>query len=102
MIAPTFLPISFQRYVDTALVACIALIAIIVAIESRWDLRKHVWFWGTIVFVIALHVPLIVWIRWPLGNVPTDVYMTPLGIADCLIVLGAIGLAARFFSKDPS
>lgn len=105
-IAPTLLPafalITFQRYVDTALAACIALMAIIIAIESRWDLRKHAWFWATIVFIFALHVPLLVWVRLPLGNVPTDVLMTPIGIADFLIVLCAIGLAERFFSKDSS
>jgi hypothetical protein len=73
-----------------------------IAIKLRWRLRKHVWFWTTIILVLALHVPLMLILRWPQGNVPTIAYSMPLGIADFLIILGAIGLAEKFFSKDSS
>jgi hypothetical protein len=75
---------------------------IILAIKIRWNLRKHVWFWGTIIFILALHVPLVFLVRWPQGNVPTLIYTMPIGIADFFIILGAVGLAERLFLKDSS
>jgi len=72
------------------------------AIKLRWNLRKHAWFWAVIVFILALHVPLFFVVRWPQGNLPTIFYTMPLGIADFLIILGAVGLAEKFLSKDSS
>jgi hypothetical protein len=82
------------------LAACIVLGMIILAIKIRWNLSKHVWFWGTIIFILALHVPLVFLVRWPQGNVPTLFYTMPIGIADFFIILGAVGLAERLFLKD--
>jgi hypothetical protein len=59
-----------------------------------------VWFWGTIILILALHVPLLFLVRWPQGNVPTLFYTMPIGIADFFIILGAVGLAERLFLKD--
>jgi hypothetical protein len=57
---------------------------------------------GTIIFILAPHVPLVFLVRWPQGNVPTLFYTMPIGIADFFIVLGAVGLAQRLFLKDSS
>jgi hypothetical protein len=84
------------------LAACIVLGAIILAVKIRWNLRKHLWFWGTIIFILAMHVPLVFLVRWPQGNVPTLFYTMPIGIADFFIILGAVGLAERLFLKDSS
>jgi hypothetical protein len=81
------------------LAACIVLGMIILAIKIRWNLSKHVWFWGTIILILALHVPLVFLVRWPQRNVPTLFYTMPIGIADFFIILGAVGLAERLFLK---
>jgi hypothetical protein len=73
-----------------------------IAIKLRWKLRKHVWFWATIVLVFALHVPLLFIVRWPQSNVPTIAYSLPLGIADFLLIMGAISIAQKVFSKGSS
>jgi hypothetical protein len=73
-----------------------------IAIKLRWKLRKHVWFWATIVFILALHVPLLFIVRWPQSNVPTIAYSLPLGTVDFLLIMGAISLAQKVFSKGSS
>lgn len=100
--APVFFLFVFLGNADLGLTVCIVLGMITLAIKIRWNLRKHVWFWAIIIFILALHVPLFFAVRWPQGKLPTIVYTMPLGIADFLIISGALGLAERFFSKDPS
>ena len=102
VLAPVFFLITFLRNADMALAACIVLGMIIFAIKVRWHLRRYLWFWAIIGFILALHVPLLRMVRWPQGNVPTLFYTMPLGIMDFLIISGALGLAERFFSKRSS
>ena len=102
ILAPVFFLITFLANADTGLTACIILGMIMLAIKIRWNLRKHLWFWVVIVFVLALHVPLVFMVQWPQGKVPTLFYTMPIGIADFLIILAAVGLAEKFFSKDSS
>ena len=72
------------------------------AVKVRWNLRKHIWFWAVVVFVLALHVPLFFVVRWPQGNLPTIFYTMPLGIADFLIISKALDLIGKILSKNAS
>lgn len=74
----------------------------IFAVKLRWKLRKHAWFWVTIILILFLHIPLLFLVHWPLSNVPTIAYSLPLGIVDFLLISGALGLAEKVFSKDSS
>ncbi len=102
LLAPVFLLFIYLGKADMGLTVMIVLGMIIFAVKIRWDLRKHVWLWATIVFVLALHVPLFLMVRWPQGSSPTIAYTMPIGSADFLIILGAVGLAERLFSKESS
>ena len=102
LLAPVFFLITFLSNADMGLAACIVLGMVMLAIKLRWHLRKHLWFWAVIGFVLALHLPLVLMVRSPQGNVPTLFYTMPLGIADFLIISGLVALAERFFSKGPS
>ena len=99
MLAPVFFLITFLTNADVGLAACVVLGMVMLAIKIRWQLRKRVWFWAIIGFILALHVPLVLMVRWPQGNVPTLFYTMPLGIADFALISGALALAERFFSK---
>jgi hypothetical protein len=99
LLIPVFVLLVFFGNADHGLAVCIVLGVTIVAIKLRWNLRKHVWFWVTILFVFALHVPLVRMVRWPQGSTPTLFYTMPLGIVEFLIVLGAIDVAERMFSR---
>lgn len=101
MLAPVFALVTYLRNADTALSACVVLGVTLFAIKLRWYLRKHVWFWVIIVFILALHVPLVLTLRWPRGNVLTHNYVMPIGIVDFFIIIVAVDTADRIFSKDP-
>lgn len=101
-LAPVFFLFVYLGNADMGLAACMVLGATMVAIKIRWNLRKHLWFWATIVLILALHVPLVSAARWPQGNVPTLFYTMPLGIADFLIISGVLRLAEKLLSKESS
>jgi hypothetical protein len=102
ILAPVLILFLYFGKVDLGLTAFIVLGVIVFAIKIRWNLRKHVWFWVTIILILALHVPLVFIVRWPQGKVPMIAYTMPFGIADFLVILGALGLAERLFSKNAS
>jgi hypothetical protein len=101
MAAPVFFLVTFLYNADAGLAACIVFGVLLFAIKIRWHLRKHIWFWAIIAVVLALHIPLVFMVRWPHG-LPTLFYTMPLGIADFLIISGALRLAENLFSKDSS
>ena len=72
--------------------------AMLVAIRVRWDLRKRIWFWGIIIVLLALHIPLLLLARWPHGWLPAIGWL-PIAVADCLIVLGAVRLVEKLIVK---
>jgi hypothetical protein len=102
MAAPVFFLVTFLYNADAGLAACIVSGLILFAIKLRWHLRKHIWFWAVIVVILALHIPLVFMVRRPQGNVPTLFYTMPIGIADFLIISGALRLAEKLFSTGSS
>jgi len=99
MAAPVFFIVTFLYNADAGLAACIVFGVFLFAIKIRWYLRKHIWFWAIIGIVLALHIPLVFMVHWPQGRGPTLFYTMPLGIADFLIVSGALRLAEKLLSK---
>ena len=71
---------------------------ILLAIRARWDLRGHAWFWATVVFVLALHIPLFLVIRWPPGWTP-GVVVWPFAVVDVVVILGTVRLVETFMAK---
>lgn len=102
ILMPILLLFIYFGKADMGLTLYIVSVACIGAIKIRWNLRKHIWFWLIIVFIFALHVPLFFIIRWPQGKVPGLFYGLPFGLADFLIISGALRLAENFFLKGSS
>ena len=71
ILLPMLLLFAYFGKEDMGLAVAIVLAAIMVAIKIRWNLRKHIWFWAIIAVILALHVPLILKVRWPQGSAPT-------------------------------
>ncbi len=83
--------------------AAIVLAMTMIAVRVRWDLRKRLWFWAIILSLLALHVPLLFLFRWPHGYhgwLPA-VGTLPIGLADVLIILGAVRLVEKLLVKSP-
>jgi hypothetical protein len=99
LVAPVFFLITFLYNADAGLAACIVLGVMIFAIKLRWHLRRHVWFWAIIAVILALHVPLVFMVQWP-KNLPTLFYTMPIGIADFLIISGALKLVESLMSNS--
>ncbi len=73
----------------------------LLAVRIRWDLREHFWFWGVVVLVMALNLPLIFTVQWPHAWVP-GIVLLPIGLADLMVTLGALRLVENFMLKSPS
>lgn len=101
LVAPVFIVVTLLYNADAGLAAYIVVGVILFAIKLRWHLRKHIWFWAIIAVILALHVPLVFMVQWP-HNLPTLFYTMPLGIADFLIISGALKLAESFMSNSSS
>jgi hypothetical protein len=84
---------------DMGMNVAIVLGMCLLAIRIRWDLRKRFWFWGVVLFVLALHVPLFFLIQWPHEWVP-GVALLPIGLADLAIILGAVKFVEKFIVKS--
>jgi hypothetical protein len=63
MLAPVFLVFVNLDKADMGLAVCIVLGMAMIAIRLRWKLRKHVWFWAIIVFLLAVQTPLLSIVR---------------------------------------
>ena len=100
ILAPVMLLFAYLGKADMGLTVFIVVGMMMFAVKIRWKLRRYVWFWTTIVLILALHVPLFYLVRWPQGKLPTLAFTLPIGIADFLIILGTVGLAEKFFLKD--
>jgi hypothetical protein len=64
--------IAFSYYGDNgrAVAAAAMLYTVITAVQFFWDLKTEHWFWGTMLFVGAIHVALVVAIPWSNGPFP--------------------------------
>jgi len=70
---------------------CIAVFGFLIAL--KWKLRRRLWFWCIMIFIAALHVPLILLIPWTTQWVPA-LAIGAIDSADfCVIiwVLAAVG-----------
>jgi len=102
ILAPVFLLFIWLGKAEMGLKVFIVLGMAIFAIKLHWDSRKHFWFWAIIAIILALHVPLVFMVRLPQGNVPARSYVIPAGIADFVIIWGALDLAEKLFAKNSS
>lgn len=97
---PVFLFFRYIGKTDMGMNVIVVLGMWLLAIKIRWDLRARCWFWGVVLFVLALHVPLFFVIQWPHGWVP-GVALLPIGLADVAIILGAVKFVEKFIVKSP-
>lgn len=102
MLLPVFFVFVVLGKAEMAFNLILVLGLVMIAVKLRWKLRRHAWYWVTIAFVLFLHIPFLFLVHWPQSNIPTIAYSLPLGIADFLLISGAISLAQRIFMKNGS
>ena len=95
------------RYFDDSgrgLAATLCAIAVTFAARNCWEFKKYIWFWITIVFLVALQVPIVLLIPWTNRSYPAAARL-PFVALDYGIALGCIKLVAKVMDyrmKGPS
>jgi hypothetical protein len=71
---------------------------IITAVILSWDMRKHIWYWITLIVLILLHVPLIQYVPWSDRSYP-GMMLLPHGLLDLAVVYGCIKLVEMLMTR---
>jgi len=87
----------FGRF-DLARPALYSMVILGIAIAVKWKLRRHLWFWGTIIVMAALHVLLILFVPWTTKWVAAIVII-PIGIADLYAILAILSVVGKFTER---
>jgi len=72
---------------------------ILIVMKVRWELRKHKWFWLTMFFIVAAHVPLVVFAPWTSRWIPA-VGILPIGVADIAVMFGCLHIIEKWMRVD--
>jgi hypothetical protein len=72
---------------------------VIIAIAMRWKLKRHVWFWITMVVLAALHVPVVLLVPWTTKWVPAFAII-PIGVADLYIMLWVLSFVGNLVKRS--
>ena len=101
---PVYFLVSHFTDDGKALVASVSAVMIVLATRYFWDLRKHVWFWVTIAFIVFLHVLLVLFLPPPAKQWNyvhwNWVQMSPFGLLDLAIVYGVIRLVENVAKRS--
>jgi hypothetical protein len=64
----------------------------------KWQLRRHVWFWITMIVFAAIHATLILSVHWTADWVPAIVII-PIGIADLYAMLAILSVVGKLVER---
>ena len=70
-----------------------------IATAVKWKFRRHMWFWGTMIILAALHVLLILLVPWTAKWIPAIVVI-PIGIADLYAMLWVVSVVGKFRGEE--
>jgi hypothetical protein len=90
--------IEFGRF-DLARPSLLTAAVVVLTIIMRWKLKRHVWFWLTMIILAALHVPLILFVPWKTKWIPAFVII-PIGIADLYLMLWVLSVVGKFMGEE--
>jgi hypothetical protein len=92
------LPFVYFRRFDLARPSIMAALMVTIAIALRWKLRRYLWFWATMTFLVGLHLPLILFIPWTTRWIPA-VVIAPVGVADLYAMLWLLSVVGRIMEE---
>jgi hypothetical protein len=61
----------------------------------KWRLRRHAWFWITMTVIVALHVPLILFVPWGTRWVPA-LAIAAIDSVDFCLILWILSVVGKF------
>lgn len=72
---------------------CIFVLGFTVAVKRK--LKRHAWFWGTMAILVALHVPLVLFVPWTTKWIPA-LLIAAIDSADLIVMLAILAVIERF------
>jgi hypothetical protein len=78
--------LGFGAWICTGLVILVA--------RTRWDLRRHIWFWITIICAEALQIPIVFLMPWSNRSL-TWLSFLPVAVLDYGIIYGCLRLVEK-------
>ena len=78
--------------------AALSTAVILVVIRLTWDLRKHHWFWATLICIVGLHIVVLGLVRWSEKSYP-GFALVPVGIADFCLAYGLIKVVEKLVQQ---
>jgi hypothetical protein len=79
---------------DIALPTLVSIGMLGFVIRVKWQLRRHAWFWGTMIVLAALHASLISFVAWTTNWVPAAV-TGAIGSVDVIVMLAILAVVAK-------
>lgn len=74
---------------------CVGIIGFAIAV--KWKLRRFAWFWGTMTILVALHVPLVLFVPWTTKWIPA-LLIAAIDSADLIVMLAILTIVGKFMS----
>lgn len=75
---------------------CIFVLGFTVAVKRK--LKRHAWFWGTMAILVALHVPLVLFVPWTTKWIPA-LPIAAIDSADLIVMLTILTVVERLMER---
>jgi hypothetical protein len=75
---------------------CVGVLGFVIAI--KWKLRGHIWFWITMSVIVALHVPLILFVPWTTRWIPA-LAIAAIDSVDLILLLVVLAAVEKFVNR---
>lgn len=86
-----------KKYLGIGAWICGAIVLLV--IRKRWDLRKRLWFWIAVVFMLIFQVPIVLTIPWSDTRL-TAFTLLPVGLLDFYALYGSIKFLEWAMKRD--
>jgi hypothetical protein len=96
----TFL-FSINRRYDLARPTLLSIVVIVFAVAFRWKLRRCVWFWITMLAIVAFHIALFLFVPWTTMWIPA-LALTPIAFADLAVIIAILRLVEKLMGPTQS
>ena len=99
--SPLFFLFAYFGDPGRGVAATVSALIIVGALRYFWDLRKRVWFWITLAFIVGFHIALVLLIPWP-DKDWRGIQLLPIGLLDFAIAYEIIRLAEKVIERKIS
>jgi hypothetical protein len=97
--SPILIAFAILGNVHLGFGAWICTVLVMFVVRTRWDLRRHVWFWIIIIIAELIQIPIVLVIPWSDRNL-TWITFLPVAVLDYALVYGCIKLIEMMLRKD--